>query len=208
LKFSTSSDLVQRNLQNIYSTPYNYNAADGNAYYCSFDCSEGSGFKVDLLLYHVAAKVDLKWNVAEDKRINRLVPSNGVRLTYLEANHLFNGMAYCFRPLENSVATLPQTGYDIANIVRAEDEGLWWAGRYYFYTILYTCKISKEQFNNVKIPAGYNAVEIMIHPGMPDIDKQHSEDVWDANILSPYRTVELETLLNKNVLKGIDRCAD
>ena len=78
----------------------------------------------------------------------------------------------------------------------------------YFYTILYTCKISKEQFNNVKIPAQYNAVEIMIHPGMPDIDKQHPEDVWDANILSPYRTVELETLLNKNVLKGIDRCAD
>lgn len=87
----------------------------------------------------------------------------------------------------------------------------WWNGYKsdtYFYTILYTCKISKEQFNNVKIPAQYNAVEIMIHPGMPDIDKQHPEDVWDANILSPYRTVELETLLNKNVLKGIDRCAD
>jgi hypothetical protein len=145
LKFNAADDPaddtdgdIQQNLQNIYSTPYNYNAADGNAYYCSFDCSEGSGFKVDLLLYHVAAKVDLKWNVGEDKRINRLVPSNGVRLTYLEANHLFNGMAYCFRPLENSVATLPQTGYDIANIVRAEDEGLWWEGRYYFYTILYT----------------------------------------------------------------------
>ncbi len=83
----------------------------------------------------------------------------------------------------------------------------WWNGYrsdIYFYSILYTCKISKEQFENVKIPAGYQAVEIMIHPGLPQIDQQHMEDVWDENILSPYRTVELETLLNKDVLKGID----
>ena len=74
----------------------------------------------------------------------------------------------------------------------------------YFYSILYTCKISKAQFNNVKIPDGFKAVEIMIHPGMPDVDKQHPEDVWDKNILSPYRELELNTLLDKNVKKGIN----
>ena len=74
----------------------------------------------------------------------------------------------------------------------------------YFYTLMYTCKIAKEQFNNVKIPSGYKAVEIMIHPGMPEIDRQYPEDVWDENILSPYRTVELETLLDKNVAEGIN----
>ena len=72
----------------------------------------------------------------------------------------------------------------------------------YFYTILYTCKLSKAQFQNVKIPAGYDAVEIMIHPGMPEMDKGKTY-VWDKNILSPYRTQELELLLNKDVLKGI-----
>ena len=83
----------------------------------------------------------------------------------------------------------------------------WWNGYkndVYFYTLMYTCKITKEQFIGVKIPQGYKAVEIMIHPGMPEIDKQYPEDVWDENILSPYRTVELETLLDKKVPEGIN----
>lgn len=83
----------------------------------------------------------------------------------------------------------------------------WWNGYkndVYFYTLMYTCKIAKEQFSGVKIPQGYKAVEIMIHPGVPEIDKQYPEDVWDENILSPYRTVELETLLDKKVPEGIN----
>lgn len=83
----------------------------------------------------------------------------------------------------------------------------WWNGYkndVYFYTLMYTCKIAKEQFSGVKIPQGYKAVEIMIHPGMPEIDKQYPEDVWDENILLPYRTVELETLLDKKVPEGIN----
>lgn len=72
----------------------------------------------------------------------------------------------------------------------------------YFYTILYTCKLSKAQFHNVKIPTRYESVEVMIHPGMPDMDAG-KDYVWDDNILSPYRTQELELLLNKEVLKGI-----
>lgn len=83
----------------------------------------------------------------------------------------------------------------------------WWNGYksdVYFYTILFTCKISSEQFKNVKIPHGYKAVEIMIHPGRPDIDKQYPEDIWDNNILSPWRETELQTLLNKDNYDGID----
>lgn len=82
----------------------------------------------------------------------------------------------------------------------------WWNGYksdVYFYTILFTCKISREQFCHIKIPAGFKAVEIMIHPGKPEIDKQDLKSVWDENILSLWRTVELETLLDKNVLKNI-----
>ena len=82
----------------------------------------------------------------------------------------------------------------------------WWNGYksdVYFYTILFTCKISREQFCNVHIPGGYKAVEIMIHPGKPEIDKQDLASVWDENILSPWRTVELQTLLDKDVLDNI-----
>ena len=75
----------------------------------------------------------------------------------------------------------------------------------YFYTILYTCKISKEQFNHIKIPKGYKAVEIMIHPSVVDVDKAHTETIWDQNVLSDWRTVELNTLLDKNVLNGIEQ---
>ena len=74
----------------------------------------------------------------------------------------------------------------------------------YFYTILYTCKITKERFNNIKIPSGYEAVEIMIHPSIPEIDRQNLSDVWDENILNNYRTKELETLLDKKVTDGIN----
>lgn len=83
-----------------------------------------------------------------------------------------------------------------------------WVNNYhtdvYFYTMLWTCKISRDLFDNVKIPHGYRAVEVMIHPGMPEIDQKTPEDVWDENILSPYRATELQTLLDKNVLNGIN----
>ncbi len=83
----------------------------------------------------------------------------------------------------------------------------WWNGYKsdtYFYTILYTCKLSKAQFENVRIPQGYKAVEVMIHPATPDIDRAHLADVWDESVLSPYRTQELGVLLDKNVLEGIN----
>ena len=82
----------------------------------------------------------------------------------------------------------------------------WWNGYksdVYFYTILFTCKISREQFVNIRLPRGYKAVEVMIHPGFPEIDKQYPESVWDDNILSDWRTVELQTLLDKDVLQNI-----
>ena len=82
----------------------------------------------------------------------------------------------------------------------------WWNGYksdVYFYTILFTCKISREQFENIRIPCGYKAMEVMIHPGKPEIDKQYPESVWDENILSTWRSVELQTLLDKSILNNI-----
>jgi hypothetical protein len=135
LSFNTSSEAIQKNLQHIYSSPYNLKV-DG-AYYGSFDSEHQRVPHVDLLLYHVAAKVDIQWNVVDTMRINKTDPSKAVRLTYMEARNLFNGNAYCFKPMRNELAALPGTGYTRANIVRPTDEGLWWEGRSYFYTIPY-----------------------------------------------------------------------
>ena len=142
LKFETAPDSIQEDLQNIYSTPYNYERE--GRYYCSFDCSSGHRYNLDLLLYHVASKVDIKWNVADTVRI-KPDPSQAVRLTYMQARYLFNEPAYCFKPMENVTANLPSTGAT-RQLVRPEDEGLWWEGRAYFYTIPYTVSGSPYYF--------------------------------------------------------------
>ena len=144
LKFSTAPDSIQENLHNIYSTPYNYER--NGSYYCSFDCMAGNTYTIDMLLYHVAAKVDIKWNVPEDKRIDRVTPANGVRLTYMEARYLFNGNAYCFQPMRNTMPSKLTGGYAIEDIVTPTDEGLWWEGRDYFYTIPYTVTGEPDYF--------------------------------------------------------------
>lgn len=125
--------LVKNNLQNIYSSPYNYNY--NGVYYGSFS-KDTKVPHINLLLYHVAAKVDLMWNVQEDMRI-KANPAEAVRLTYLGAQHLLDGQAYCFKPMRNELATINSAGYAITDIVTTSDEGLWWEGRDYFYTIPY-----------------------------------------------------------------------
>lgn len=72
----------------------------------------------------------------------------------------------------------------------------------YFYTMLYTCKLSANRFADVPVPEGYQAVEIMIHPGRPDIDRNFPEDIFDRNILSDWRQAELETLLHQEILSN------
>ena len=144
-QFNTAPDSIQESLQNIYTTPYNYNRS--GRYYCSFDCSSGASASVDLLLYHVAAKVDIKWNVVDSMRINKTDASKAVRLTYMEAKNLYNGWAYCFKPMRNTMANLPTSGgYAIEDIVTPTDEGLWWEGRDYFYTIPYTVTNDPDYF--------------------------------------------------------------
>lgn len=137
--------LVKANLQNIYSTPYNYKGY-GTEYYGSFYASQNVPH-LNLVLYHVAAKVDLMWSVAENKRI-KADPSEAVRLTYLGVQHLYNGPCYVFKPMRNELSSKieGENGYGIANIVTASDEGLWWEGRDYFYTIPYTVTGTPDYF--------------------------------------------------------------
>ena len=135
LSFALTPD-IQNNLKHIYSTPYNY-VKDG-AYYGSFSTITQKVATLDLLLYHVAAKVDLKWQVRDDKRINLSDPSQAVRLTSLSVKNLYNGSCLAFRPKENKLPALPESGFMITDIVTSDDVSLWWEGRYYFYTILYT----------------------------------------------------------------------
>ncbi len=144
LTFDASSINIQRSIQNIYTTPYNYEVS--GAYYGLFSSFTQRVPHVNLMLYHIAAKVDLKWNVAEEKRVDKTTPSNAVRLTYLGVRRLYNQQAYCFMPMRNTLPDLPTSGYAIDSIVTPADEGLWWEGRSYFYTIPYTVEGEKDYF--------------------------------------------------------------
>lgn len=144
LTISVSTTAMQQNIQHIYSTPYNY-LRDGK-YYGSFSSITQRVPRVNLLLYHIAAKVDLQWSVPADKRINAEDPSQAVRLTYLGARNLFNGNALIFRPMENEKPAVLTGGYAIDDIVTPADEGMWWEGRAYFYTIPYTVTGNTDYF--------------------------------------------------------------
>lgn len=144
LTYDASSSTVQQNVQHIYSSPYNYMM--GGDYYGAFTARGGVAPRVNLMLYHVATKVDLQWSVVDSMRIRR-DPNEAVRLTYMEARRMYNGNAYCFKPLRNTMAALPSSGgYDIPNIVTPTDEGLWWEGRTYFYTLPYTVSGAPDYF--------------------------------------------------------------
>ena len=134
---------VQANLQHIYSTPFNYIVDDD--YYGSFGSTQKVPH-VDLMLYHVAAKVDINWNVADSVRISKKDPSKAVRLTYMRAQNLFNRNAYCFKPMANTSGTDSLASGSTVDIISATDEGLWWEGRSYFYTIPYTCTKHPDRF--------------------------------------------------------------
>lgn len=125
LTFSTASDEIQASLHNIYSTPYNL-LAEGQ-YFGSFNSKTQRVPYVNLLLYHVAAKVDITWKTAD----------KDLRLTHMKAKNLFNGNAYCFKPMENSTTTPLASGEELT-IIGANADGQWWEGRSYFYTIPYT----------------------------------------------------------------------
>ena len=137
LKINISTTTTQENLQNIYATPYNYILPSTGKYYGTFDNNNTNVTYLDLVLYHIAAKVDIKWSVEEAKRINKTDPDEAIRLTYMKVKNLLNTSCYAFRPMENEEPSLPATGAEI-EIVTPDDEGLWWEGRTYFYTIPYT----------------------------------------------------------------------
>lgn len=60
----------------------------------------------------------------------------------------------------------------------------------YFFSILYTCQISKELIAKIKMPKKFTEIEIMIHPGNPDIDKELKDLEERPHLLSQNRYLE------------------
>ena len=126
---------LKDNLQNIYSTPYNYRPAIppyNGRYFGTIQSLEGSS-TLPVRLYHVAAKVDLMWNVPKAQQ-----PT--LQISHIEARRLKQNNCYLFRPTENTWTTAG-AGNDEDNnytvTLMDDDIGRQWYGRQYFYTIPY-----------------------------------------------------------------------
>lgn len=74
----------------------------------------------------------------------------------------------------------------------------------YFVSILYSCRLKEEYLRNIQALSKYQFVEIMLHPGNPDMDKKMQISIGKEtnHIYSPYREQEKKTAcFLKNQLK-------
>lgn len=126
--FTLTDENIQ-SLQDIYSTPYNLMETVNNVkqYYGTIKDINSAVPHVDLILYHVAAKVDLLWNVADDVQ-------SDIRLTEMTVNGL-SRTGYLFRPNENGKPTNDAATYTRAIPINIGNQ---WNGRAYFYAIPYS----------------------------------------------------------------------
>lgn len=125
LTFDVSTTELQQHLGDLYSTPYNY-LGTGTQYYGIIENFASKVPRVDLMLYHVAAKADVIWNVDDDVQ-----PDN--RVTQVAVTGLKQLSCYLFRPTENEwTATDDATHYDS---YLNTDPGTQWLGRHAFYVI-------------------------------------------------------------------------
>lgn len=125
----STTDLTNdiKNLQNLYSSPYNYNV-DGK-YYGTMKDVESSQPNIELMLYHVASKLDLMWNVNEDKQ-------STTRVTYVGAEKIKTAGCKLFKPMENDDEnTTGSIGEDMSKSIGSQ-----WLGRKSFYIIPYKNK--------------------------------------------------------------------
>ena len=149
--FQINGDKIRPNIQNIYSSPYNYKI--NNEYYGTLKDYSSKVPRIDMVLYHVAARVDISWNVAADTEAETLELQKQLRITFQEPRKNFQTDCLLFRPMENVVKSdnpWPSPGYDLSKLITM-NQGNQWYGRQVYYMIPYkfiSTKSSSSSYNN------------------------------------------------------------
>lgn len=138
-----ATDNESEALKNLYSSPYN-NPVNGTYYGTVSDYNSNSPY-INMVLYHVASKLDLQWNV--DAKVQSTVKLSKIELTGL------SGGGYLFKPLENTSASTP-TYTETFTL----DAGSQWYGRQATYVIPVKTEDGNYKFpmtltNSVNSPA-------------------------------------------------------
>ena len=115
-----AKDKESEALKNLYSSPYNLKNANGVYYGTVSDYSSNSPY-INMVLYHVASKLDVQWNVDASVQDN-------VKLSQIKLTGLSSG-GKLFKPLENTASS---STYDETF---TPDEGSQWYGRRATYVI-------------------------------------------------------------------------
>lgn len=138
-------DALKEKLHCVWSSPYNYRPAsspyNGEYYYTINNPSQ----PVDItrIIYHVATKVDLDWNV-----VKAMQPS--VQISYIEAQGLKDRDCLLFKPTENADNTATSS---YSQELMSDDVGQQWYGRRYFYCIPYA-ETFNVKLHMLKLPDG------------------------------------------------------
>lgn len=133
MTFSFEAEGAAAILPNLYASPHNLtydhddDADTPEIYYGTILEMESNTPHVDLVLYHVATKVDLIWNIADGKQTTQ-------RLTSLTLNNLKRSGCYLFRPMENPYNATDEDSYSHSFTTTPATQ---WDGREVFYAIPY-----------------------------------------------------------------------
>ena len=117
-----AKDKESEALKNLYSSPYNL-LKDNHYYGTVSDYSSNSPY-INMVLYHVASKLDVQWNV--DASVQDKVKLSKITLTKLSSS------GKLFKPLENTAPPSESTAYSETFTL---DEGNQWYGRKATYVI-------------------------------------------------------------------------
>jgi hypothetical protein len=148
-------------MKNLYATPYNHEVE--GKYYGSVNDLNSNTPRVNVMLYHVAARLDLKWNVEEERR-------KTFALGTLSVSDLPKS-CYLFKPTEN---TDPGTGNGYSDIVVSKfDATTAWSGR----KVVYVPQVS-DGARNFPVNLSYTNAAASNDPGLKEQAFQYKSDVF------------------------------
>ncbi len=140
-------------LKNLYSSPYNL--TKDNQYYGIVNDYNSNSPYINMVLYHVASKLDLQWNV--DASVQSSVKLSSITLTGLSSG------GYLFKPLKNTTAL--STYSETFSL----DDGSQWYGRRATYVIPVKSTDGNYQFpmtltNGAKTPNTTTTAKATVTP--------------------------------------------
>ena len=225
---SGSAETQNEYMKNLYSTPYNlvykYDAASGKLVGSPLDEDENGTDKlyygtildaaekvshVNVVLYHVAARLDVKWEVAPALRKDNA-------LTFFEVCNLPQKPCFLFRPTENvndkDGANTTYSGTQCSSILKTSkaegnlDPSTYWQGRRVMYVPQHYLRQSDNTYYPFDVRLGVNGKTIEDETASPETGKYYGQKFSFNQAFTPHRVftswiavgVNVKTQINNN----------